>query len=125
MHTLGVAPPDGLRNSRAAKRRRKTQLVAARHEHTVTFVDVLKILVRLAVLARDEMQHLCVFHAELAKQLFVVSAGVLEFRGGRNNADTCILATADINKTVENFRIILSRISGLFSFSSAPPIGMI
>jgi hypothetical protein len=47
-----------------------------------------------------------VLHAELAEQFFVISTRVLEFRGGRNNANTRILAAADINEPIKDFGII-------------------
>src|SRR5210317_125270 len=56
MHALGIATPDRLRNSRAADRRGKTQLVTTGHENTVTFLDVLEVVVRLAVLKRHKVQ---------------------------------------------------------------------
>ena len=65
MHSLSVAATNKLGNRGTTKRRRQPQLVATRQEDTVTFLDILKIGTRLAVLARLERQHLGVTDAYL------------------------------------------------------------
>ena len=106
VHAVGIAAPDQLRDVGAAERRRQAQLIAARHEHAIRLVDIVEFAARLAVLARLERQHLGMLDAELAKQLFVVAAGILELARGRNDADTRILAAAELDEAVENFRVV-------------------
>ena len=76
------------------------------HKDAVALLDVTEVLVGLAVLARDEVQHADVLATELAEQFFVVSSGVFEFGCGGNDADTRILTAADVDKPAEDFRII-------------------
>ena len=101
-----MAATNKLGNRSTTKRRRKPQLVTTSQEDAVTLLDILKIGARLAFLARLERQDLGVTDAYLPEQLFVVTPGVFELRRRRNNADTRLLATANINKTIENLGIM-------------------
>ena len=86
MHTGGISPAYGLRNRCAAEGRGEPQLVAACHEHPVRLADVVAVSAVLAVLTRFDLQNLRMLHANLAKQLFVIAAGIFQFGGGRDDA---------------------------------------
>ena len=97
-----------LRDLRTAERRRQTQLVAAGHENAVGFFDVIDVLTVLTILPGFDVQHSRVLDADFAKKLFVVSTGVFEFGRSRNNCNARVFATTNLDKPVEDLRIVES-----------------
>jgi len=106
VHALCIASANCLGDSRPTDGRRQAQLVAAGHKDAIALVDVTEIFVGLAVLSRYEMQDFRVLAAKLAEQLLVIPAGILKFGGRRDDADTCILTTADVDESIQDLRII-------------------
>ncbi len=106
MHTGRIAATDQLGNRCAPERRREPELVAAGQEHAIAFFDVLQVLAALTILARLERQDFRMLDADLAKQLFVVAPGVLEFGRRRDDADARLYAAADFEEAVEDLGIV-------------------
>ena len=52
------------------------------------------------------MQHTGMLAAELAEQLFIIAARILELGRRRDNADPGILAAANVDEAVEDFGIV-------------------
>jgi hypothetical protein len=84
----------------------EVQLVTAGQEHAVTPLDVFEILAAIAVLAGIERQHLGMLDAEISEQLFVVAARLLEFRCGRNDPYSGLLAATDGHEAVQDLRVV-------------------
>ncbi len=106
VHAVGVTASDQLCDGSAAQGRRQPQLVASRHKDAVTFLYVFNIDARLAVLTRDKRQYPRVLDTELAKQLFVVAAGVFQLRSGGNYGDPRLFTAADTDESIQDFRVV-------------------